>query len=85
MGGSGSQGVPCRQWPSPCQEAQRSERLLPISPEGSCPDNPIPCCSPCKGHAIPCGLRLVLNYLGNSEPIIISLKEHPASSSLHLG
>jgi len=52
----------------PCQEAQHSGRLLHGPPEGSYPDAPIRRCSPCKGLAIPCGLRLVLEHQGSSEP-----------------
>ena len=35
--------------------------------------------SPCKGNAIPCGLRLVLGHLGASEPVVIAMKEHLSS------
>ncbi len=51
-------------------------RPLHGSPEGSCPDDPIRRCSPCKGHAIPCGLRLVLDHLGSSESINIAWLDH---------
>jgi hypothetical protein len=55
---------------------QRSERLLHGSPEGSYPDDTIRRCSPRKGHAISCGLRLDLYHLGSSEPVNITSKEH---------
>ena len=63
----------------PCQEAQHRGRPLHGSPEGSYPDDPIRRCSPCKGHAIPCGLRLVLDHLGSSESIYIALLDHQLS------
>ena len=31
-----------------------------------------------KGHTISCGLRLVLDHLGSSEPININLTEYQA-------
>ena len=46
------------------------------SPKGSYPDDPILRCSPWKGHAIPCRLRLVLDHLGSSELINIALLDH---------
>ena len=33
-------------------------------------------CSPCKGQAIPCGLRLVLEQQGSSEPYNIRVTVH---------
>ena len=48
------------------------------SPEGSTPGDPIRRCSPGKGHAISCGLRLVLDHLGSSECINITLLDHQA-------
>jgi len=60
----------------PCQEAQHRGRPLHGSPEGSYPDDPIRRCSPCKGHAVPCGLRLVLDHLGSSESINIAWLDH---------
>ena len=60
----------------PCQEAQQRGQPLRSSPEGSHPDNPIRRCNPCKGHAIHCGLRLVLDHPGGSEPIKPTLLDH---------
>jgi hypothetical protein len=60
----------------PCQEAQHSGRLLHGPPEGSYPGVPIRRCSPCKGQAIPCGLRLVLEHQGSSEPYNIRVTVH---------
>ena len=60
----------------PCQKAQQRGRALLSSPEGSHPDDPIQRCSPCKGLAIHCVLRLVLNHPGDSEPIKPILLDH---------
>ncbi|MBT5031571.1 MAG: hypothetical protein HOM55_04665 [Proteobacteria bacterium] len=67
---------------SPCQEAQlfaithQRGRTLPVSPEGSDPDDSIRRCSPRKGLAIIFGLRLALNHLDHSEYGNIMWKEH---------
>ena len=57
------------QWRVLAKRRNTADLPLHDSPEGSHLDDPIQRCSPCKGHAIHYGLRLVLDHPGDSEPI----------------
>jgi len=64
------------QWRVLAKRRNTADLPLHDSPEGSHPNDPIRRYSPCKGQAIHCRLRLVLDHLGSSEPINTTLLDH---------
>jgi len=68
-------GAPRREWPALSKRCNTAGERFPVRPEGATQITQYCVTALEKGLAIPCGLCLVLDYLGSSEYGNITLKE----------